>query len=192
MKQILLFISFLFFTPLVFSQQSDFIVLKKKNNRTLKTYYPGAFISALTWNDFPINGYITAIRNDSLIIRQEERRLMGTEFGTELDTLVYTISVYYEHIKQYNFSKKYGWGGKRGFVQVAVPKIMMIGGVGFIVLETVNTLYRRESFNDGGKLRVLGIAGAIAVGGWLLEQSKERAKKVGKKYKVVYIKAKSA
>lgn len=192
MKQILLFILFLFAANLIYSQQSDFIVLKKKNNRTLRTYYPGAFISALTVSDFPINGFITAIRNDSLIIRQEERKLMQTDFGMELDTLVYTIAVDYRQIKQWNYTHAYTWGGKRGFVQVALPKIMMIGGAGFVVLETVNTLYRGESFDDDKKLVALGVAAGIAVTGWLIERTKARNKKVGKKYKVVYVKAKSA
>jgi hypothetical protein len=192
MKQILLFISFLFVANLLYSQQSDFIVLKKKNNRTLRTYYPGAFISAVTVSDFPINGFIMAIRNDSLIIRQEERKLMQTEFGMALDTFVYIIAVDYRQIKQFNYTRAYTWGGKRGFVQVALPKIMILGGGGFVVLETVNTIYRGESFNDDKKLVALGVAAGIAAAGWFIEHTKARNKKVGKKYKVVYVKAKSA
>lgn len=192
MKQILLLISILFAANLLYSQQSDFIVLKKKNNRTLRTYYPGAFISAVTVSDFPINGFITAVRNDSLIIRQEERKLMQTDFGMELDTFVYTIAVDYRQIKQFNYTRAYTWGGRRGFVQVALPKIMILGGGGFVVLETVNTLYRGESFNDDKKLVALGVAAGIAAAGWFIESNKARNKKVGKKYKVVYVKAKSA
>lgn len=194
MKQILLFISFVFCSHFVFSQQSDFIVLKKKNNRTLRTYYPGAFISAVTHNDFEVNGFITAIRNDSLIIRQEELQLMASEtgMGTVLDTFIYTIGIDYRQIKQFNYQKNYSWGGRKGFVQVYVPKLMIIGGIGFVVLEAVNTIHRKESFNDGKKLGAMGIAAGIAAAGWLIESSKARAKKVGRKYKVVYIKAKSA
>jgi hypothetical protein len=59
-------------------------------------------------------------------------------------------------------------------------------------VESVNTIYRKESFNDSKKLRALGIAAVVAGAGYLLETSKERGRKVGKKYKVVYIKAKSA
>jgi len=191
MKQILLVISLLFIANLLFAQQSDFIVLKKRNNRTLRTYYPGAFISAITYNDFQINGFIVAIRNDSLIIRQEQRELIASKvgMGMEVDTLIYTIGIDYRQIKQFNYHKNYGWGGKRGFAQVALPKIMMIGGAGFVGLELVNTIYRRESLDDGNKLRTLGIAAGVAAAGWLIQESQQRAKKVGKKYKVVYIKA---
>ncbi len=52
MKQALLFILLLSITEVTLSQTSDFLVLKKRNNRTLKTYYPGAFISANTYNGF--------------------------------------------------------------------------------------------------------------------------------------------
>jgi hypothetical protein len=193
MKQIVLIIFTVFTSGIVYSQQSDFIILKKKNNRTLRTYYPGAFISALTYSDFEINGFITAIRNDSIIVRQEELRLMAAKegMGTEVDTLIYTIGIPYDHIKQFNYQKNYSWGGRRGFVQVYVPKLMILGGLGFVVVEGVNTLYRKESFKDGNKFAALGIAAGVAAAGWLIETSKERNKKVGKKYKVVYIKAKS-
>lgn len=192
MKQILLLILFAFLSNLVFPQQSDFIVLKKKNNRTLRTYYPGAFISAVTYSGFEINGYITAIRNDSLIIRQEEKRLMEAKngMGTEVDTLIFTFGLEYTQIKQWNYTRNYTWGGKKGFIQVYVPKIMMIGGAGFVALELINTAYRGDSLDDPDRLRALGIAAGVAVVGWLIDKRKDRAKKVGKKYKVVYIKAK--
>ncbi|NII24526.1 hypothetical protein HB364_05525 [Pseudoflavitalea sp. X16] len=188
MKKTILLITVLFCSLLTFSQQSDFIVLKKWNNRTIKTFYPGAFISGQTHRGFNINGFITAIRNDSIYIRQEERQLMGTEFGVELDTLVYTIGIDYREISRFNYTKKYKWGGKRGFVQVALPKLMMIGGVGFIILETVNTIYRKESFNDDGKLATLGIAAGVAVAGYLWEHMQENRNKAGGRFKVVYVK----
>lgn len=193
MKQIVLILLTVFTSNLVFSQQSDFIVIKKKNNRTLRTYYPGAFISALTYSDFPINGYITAIRNDSIIVRQEERRLMESKegMGSELDTFVYTIGIPYTHIKQWNYGRNYTWGNRRGFVQVFIPKIMILGGAGFVVLELVNTAYRGDSLFNSKKLTAIGIAAGVAVAGWLIEKSKARNKKVGKKYIVEYIRAKS-
>lgn len=189
MKTTLLFITILFGSLLSFSQQSDFIVLKKWNNRTIKTFYTSSFISAQTYNGFNINGFITDIRNDSIFIRQEETRLVGTDFGSTLDTIKYSIGIDYREIKRFNYTKQYKWGGKRGFVEIALPKIMMIGGVGFIILETVNTIYRKESFNEDGKLATLGVAAGVAVAGYLWQHLQNRANKVGGKYKVVYIKA---
>jgi hypothetical protein len=188
MKPILLSICLLLFGGTAFSQQADFIVLKKKNNRTLKTYYAGSFISAVTYGGFQINGWIKDIRNDSIIIRQEELRQFQQEFGMVLDTLVYTIVIDYREIKQWNYTRGYTWGGRKGFVQVAVPKILMIGGTGFIVLELVNTAYRKESLNEGNKLSSLAIAGGVALAGLGMEALQNRNKKVGKKYQVVYVK----
>lgn len=189
MKKTLLLITVLFCSLLTFSQQSDFIVLKKWNNRTIKTFYVGSFISAQTHRGFNINGFIADIRNDSIYVRQEERQLMGTEFGSTLDTVRFTIGIDYREISRFNYTKNYKWGGKKGFVQVALPKIMMIGGVGFIILETVNTIYRKESFNDDGKLVSLGVAAGVAVAGYLWQQWQDRSNKAGGKYKVVYMRA---
>jgi hypothetical protein len=189
MKTTVLLITVLFGTLLSYSQQSDFIVLKKWNNRTIKTFYTGAFISAQTYRGFNINGFITDIRNDSVFVRQEETRLRGTEFGTELDTIKFQIGIDYREISRFNYEGKYQWGGKKkGFVQVAVPKIMMLAGVGYIILESVNTIYRKESFNDDGKLLTLGVAAGVAVAGYLWEHSLAKKNKVGGRYKVVYIK----
>jgi hypothetical protein len=58
MKQAVLLILLVSIAEVTLSQSSDFIVIKKHNNRTLMTYYPGAFISAITHNGFSINGFI--------------------------------------------------------------------------------------------------------------------------------------
>ncbi len=189
MKTTVLLITVLFGSLLSYSQQSDFIVLKKRNNRTIKTFYSGSFISAETHNEFRINGFISDIRNDSIYIRQEETRLQGTEFGSQLDTIKFTIGIDYREIKRFNYTKNFKWGGKKGFVEVALPKIMMIGGVGYILLETVNTIYRKESFNDDGKLLTLGVAAGVAVAGYMWEHIRDKNNKAGGKYKVVYVRA---
>src|ERR1044072_208831 len=112
MKQTILFILLLAITQVTLSQTSDFVVLKKRNNRTLKTYYPGAFLSAHTYNGFFINGFIKEIRHDSLIILQQETRLVGTEFGSAVDTVSYTLGVDYREIKTFHYTG-YTWGRKR-------------------------------------------------------------------------------
>lgn len=192
MKSILLFIGFLLFTGSVaWSQQSDYILLKKRNNRTLKTYYEGSFISAETYSGFPINGYIKAIRNDSILIRQEVMQLVPTNFGTTLDTVAYMIGLDYRQIKIFNYQKKYTWNRKKGFVQVALPIMMEIGGLGFIVLELVNTAYRNDSLKDQKKLMSLGIAAGVAATGFLITKLHKSSNKAGGKYKVVYVHVKA-
>ena len=173
-------------------QQSDFIVIKKRNNRTLKTYIPGSFITGMTYNNFQVNGVIKEIRNDSLFIQQQETKLMPTEFGQAIDTLFYTYGIPYQSIKRFYYNRQFtATMRKKGFVQIAVPKIMIIGGVGFIVLELVNTAYRKEKLNSGNRLTVLGVAAAVAVAGFLWEYLQAQSDKAGGKYKVVYVKSNS-
>jgi hypothetical protein len=187
MKSYLLIILLLSFTQITFSQTSDFIVLKKRNNRTLKTYYPGAFISATTYNGFPINGYIKFIRNDSIILQQQERRLVATEFGSTLDTFNYTIGLNFRDIEKFNYTSQYTWGRKKGFSVITLPRLMMIGGTGFVALELINSAYRKESLNEDGKLLSLGIGAAVAVAGYTIQRLQKQNNKAGKKYKVVYV-----
>jgi hypothetical protein len=187
MKRCLLLIAIVMISIASFSQRSDYLVIKKRNNRTLKTYFPGTFIAAVTYGGFNINGFVKTIRNDSIYIEQQERQLMPTDFGSTLDTLIYTIGIDYREIKKYNFTSQYVWGRKRGFVEIALPKIMIIGGVGYLILELVNTAYRGESINDHNKLYTLGVAAGIAATGFLWEYLKVQSNKAGGKYKVVYV-----
>jgi hypothetical protein len=188
MKQALLLILLISIAEVSVSQLSDFIVLKKRNNRTLKTYYPGAFISAVTYSGFSINGYIKDIRHDSVIILQQQRQLVNAGFGTELDTVSYVIGVDYHEIKAFHYTSQYTWGRKRGFSEVSIPKLMKLGGIGFIVLELVNTVYRKESISEDNKLVPLGIAAGVAATGFAISYFQNKADKAGGKYKVVYVK----
>jgi hypothetical protein len=188
MKQTILFILLLAITNVTLSQTSDFIVLKKRNNRTIKTYYPGAFISAHTYNGFSINGLIKEIRHDSLIILQQETRLVAADFGSVVDTVAYTIGVDYREIKTFHYTGDYSWGRKRGFAQITLPKLMKIGGVGFIILELVNSSYRKESLSENNKIVPLAIAAGVAATGFAITYFQNKADKAGGKYKVVYVK----
>jgi hypothetical protein len=188
MKQTILFILLLAITEVTLSQTSDFVVLKKRNNRTIKTYYPGAFISAHTYNGFSVNGFIKEIRNDSLIILQQETRLVGTEFGSAVDTMSYTIGVDYHEIKTFHYTGDYSWGRKRGFAQITLPKLMKIGGVGFIVLELINSSYRKESISENNKVVPLALAAGVAATGFAITYFQNKSDKAGGKYKVVYVK----
>ncbi|OQP67335.1 hypothetical protein A3860_02990 [Niastella vici] len=188
MKQAILLILLVSVTEVALSQTSDFIVLKKRNNRTLKTYYPGAFISAKTYNGFAINGFIKEIRNDSIIIHQEERQLVNKGFGMELDTVAYLVAFDYHDIKSFHYTSQYTWGRKRGFAVITIPRLMRLGGVGFLTLELVNTAYRGESITANNKLVPLGIAAGVAVTGFAITYFQNKSDKAGGKYKVVYVK----
>lgn len=171
------------------AQPSDYILLKQRNNRTLKTYYAGSYISADTYDGFGLNGIIIAIRNDSIIVQQHETKLVPSEFGQKIDTFRYTMGVYYNQIKKFNFVKFDAAGRKGGFAQVTIPRLMIIGGLGFAGLELINTAYRRESLTQNNKLESLSISAGVAVTGILWNFISKNRNKVGGKYRVVYVKA---
>jgi hypothetical protein len=65
---------------------------------------------------------------------------------------------------------------------------MKVGGVAFLVLELVNTGYRKESISADNKLLPLGIAAGVAATGFAITYFQNRSDKAGGKYKVVYVK----
>lgn len=172
-----------------FSQQSDFIILKKKNNRTVKTYAAGTFLSARMNNGFEVHGYITAIRNDSIYLRQQEIQMFGTEFGSKLDTLYYGVGFEYHQILRYNVKDGDLYGRPTGLQAVTAPRLMMVAGVGFLILETVNTIYRKESFSDNNRLITMGIAAGVAAAGYFWNKAKNNKEKKQNNLNVVYVKA---
>jgi len=192
MRISLLLLLFIVSGESIYAQQSDFIVLKKRNNRTVKTYFPGAFISASTHNGFQINGIIQSIYHDSVFVTQIEIRQMPTEFGVpKLDTLIYTLGMHYTDISQFFFTTVANTSGtrrKRGFSQVSIPRLMLLGGSAFLALELVNTAYRKEPLHDDSKITTLAIAAAIAGTGLLWQHLKNQETKPGVKFKVVYVK----
>jgi len=192
MKRTLLVSLFSLISAVLLAQQSDFIVLKKRNNRTIKTYGPGSYLSAFTYDGFLVSGYIKIIRNDSIIVKQEETRLVPTQFGSKIDTIAYTIAIPYQLIRQFNYKNNYENGHKKGFAVITLPRLMMIGGAGYVILELVNTAYRKESLNENNKLPSLTVAAGIAATGFLWQKLKNRSEEAGGKYKVVYMKVKTA
>jgi len=191
MKKIIIVVALVGIVTSCFAQRSDYIVLKKRNNRTLKTYFPGTFISGSTYSGFTLNGIIKEIKHDSIFVEQQQVYQVATQFGVpRLDTVVYTIGVPYGEITTFNYSSHTGIGGaprQKGFSQVTIPKIMMIAGIGYMVLELVNTAYRNESLSDDNKLAGIGIAAGVAAAGFVWQQLIKQSTKAGGKYKVVYV-----
>lgn len=154
----------------------------------MKSYFPGSYISATTYSGFQLNGFIKDIRNDSVFLEQQEVFQVGTPYGVpRLDTIVHVIRLHYTEINQFYFSKG-GGRPRKGFTEVTLPRLMIIGGVGFIVLELVNTAYRGESISDHNKIPSLAIAAGIAAAGLIWQQVQKQKTKAGGKFTVVYVK----
>ena len=64
---------------------------------------------------------------------------------------------------------------------------MIIGGTGFIALELINTLYRKESLSEDDKLAAMAIAAGVAATGLLWKAIQNRTTGPKAKYKVIYV-----
>ena len=173
------------------AQPSDFIALKKNNNRTIRTYFPGSSIDGLTNSGFVLHGTIKRIANDTIEIEQLQVRQIATPFGVpSLDTVRYTIQVYYKDIRQFYYADNSAYGSRRrreSFASRILPPVMMAGGLGYIILEGVNTIYRKESFTEGNKLTTMAVAAGVAATGFIWNMLNQRKYKAGGKYRVVYV-----
>lgn len=186
MKYIFIILSAIFIHATANAQKSDFIVIKKKNNRTLKTYFPGSYIAAQTASGFQVSGTIQAIKNDSLFIQQMDVHQVPTQFGTPvLDTIRYSIAMHYREISRF-FVEKSSPRGRSG-PSMLLPKLLQFGGIGYNVLELVNTAYRKESLSENNKLAGMGIAAGVAAAGFVWQYAKNQQTKPGKKLKIHYI-----
>lgn len=167
-----------------FSQMSDFISLKRTNNRHVASYFKGSRIELQHVNGQVINGPIEDVRNDSVFVRQWHIVSYITQLGTsKVDTLGSMVyGFHYQEIFRIFHDKRQSWGFVRN------GAIFMIGGVGYIVLNVLNGWYRKEPIGDADNLKSLAIAGGVAGGGFLLNRLHRYREKNGKKYKINYVK----
>jgi hypothetical protein len=175
MNRLLLLIGWMLLSVTGFSQASDFLVVKKKNNRTLKTYFPGLPITFEMVNKAWVDGYVMAIRNDSVFVKEYDVRSVPTIWGVSmLDTAgTYVVAVHYTDIGRMVFDKK-----PPPFSFITDGTILMIGGLGYGVLNVVNGKYLHEPITDKDNIKSLGIALGVAGAGFVLHKiSKGRGKK---------------
>jgi len=168
------------------AQKSDFIVLRNKQSRTVRSYFPGAFINADTYAGFTLNGIIKKIQHDSLYVEQQNVYQVPTQFGTPtLDTVKFLIPIYYKEIRRFNYEidGSHRSAGK----SMVMPKLLLYGGAGYITLELVNSAYRKESLNEGNKLTTLAVAGGVALTGLVWQELKKSNQRKGKNVTVEYI-----
>lgn len=151
----------LFLSVQVFSQASDFIVVKKRNDRTIKTFFPGIPISFVTVDGRQAGGMIASIRNDSIFVKEWDVRPMLNGFGIPVvDTVaVYLNGYHYKEIGKVDVSDR------MGFSQVTIGRLLTIGGGGYIALNLINGAIQHDPVTSKKNLTSLGIAaGAVGVG----------------------------
>jgi hypothetical protein len=184
MARLLFTVNFLFITVSGIAQASDFISIRKKNNRTVKTYFPGVVITFQTTFFKMVEGQIVQIKNDSVFVKQWDIRIVPTNLGvTVVDTAgSYITSVHYKEIKVVYWDKR-----KKLHEYLTNGSLLMIGGTGYAALNVINGAYLNEPITDSRNLRSLGIALGAAGTGYLLSRLNGKEAKFERKYRVHYI-----
>ena len=157
----------------------------------LKTLYEGSFISARTYEGTWLNGVIQRIHNDSVVVLQQDVRLVPTPLGTRLDTLAYPLRLLYTQLQQINFERIDLANRPRGFTQLRVPKLLMIMGYGFTLLELFNTAYRSDPLLEKKELSTLAISSGVGLSGTAWSFWLKRRNRVGGRYTIEYVPAAS-
>ncbi len=172
------FIIALFIAIQTFAQSSDFILVKNKD-RTIATWFTGTEIKFTDKSGAYIEGKITAIKNDSLFIKEYVIRQIPTQLGVYiLDT------TYYYYQNHYNQVKAIGKSG-RHFDWAASGGVLMGGGILLTVASGVVFLTDNKKFSPELLIAAAGLTGV----GYLLSRQSGKGMVIGKKYSLVYIKA---
>ena len=182
MLRLLIVSGFICCSVLCFSQ-SDFISVRKKNGRHVKTFIQGSPIIFKTVYGSYVDGWINDIKEDSVFVKIYDVRRFTTNWGSMLlDTVNSSIvPFYYKEISTIKISNK------RRFVQSKIDKLLVIGGAGYLLLNLANGGYLNESVTGKKNVQSLGIAlGAIA-SGLLIKQFYKPDNFSRKKHRIVYV-----
>lgn len=81
MPRLLLTTTFIIACFISFSQSADFISVRNKNGRIIKTFSSGSPIIFETKNGVSVTGIIKTIRNDSLFVNIHNSQMVSARFG---------------------------------------------------------------------------------------------------------------
>ncbi len=175
----------LFLTAVLFvssaQAQGDMVVIRK-HNQSIKTFMAGSFVTFFTASGEEISANIASIRNDSLFFREVQVRQVMTNFGVpRLDTVATGLrGIHYQEIAALPKPRK--------FSQLSIPKLLMVGGAGFVAINLANSIYlnyppfEKDNFTNN----LLPAFGAF-VTGFAISKLTSSYYAIGKKYTVQYI-----
>ncbi|MEJ7738875.1 MAG: hypothetical protein WKF97_15735 [Chitinophagaceae bacterium] len=166
-----------------FSQGSDFITVKKRNNRTLRSYFPGAVIRCQTVYGNYISGSVHAVRNDSVFVKEYDIRAVPTPWGvSKIDTLgTFIIGFHYKDIDMVIFENRASFGFIRN------GALLIIGGLGYGMLNVLNGRYLDQPIGDAENRKSLAVAFGVAGAGYMMNRLHKFNNRNGKKYRVEYV-----
>lgn len=175
-----LFIALLFASFTGYSQ-NDMMVLKKRG-KIAHTYFAGQNIYYQT-RDGMYNGYINAIKNDTLFLSQFDiRQVMNYTGGTSVDTVAtYRYRIAYRDIIAIVKPPKnfFSWQGIGTSLFYGGMVLTTAGLVTWVLAKPNTRYYARPEL-------VIGAAALTGIG-YLLMHTKTRTLKIGKKYRLDYV-----
>jgi hypothetical protein len=184
MKTVFVFTVIIFCSIFCTAQPSDLLILKK-NNRTLQTFFPGNEITFNTPSGY-YSGIIKSINHDSLFLVYYDIRQIPTNLGVYvLDTVAtYPFAVNYKQIIGLGKMKKnkFDWSGS-GSALLGGGLLLTTVGLGTWLFTKPNSRYYASPYLVGSA----AILGAI---GYLLIKSGNKGMILDKKYSLEYIKVK--
>lgn len=160
------------------AQGSDMVLLKKKNNRTLKSFLAETPIQLITVNGENIKGKIKKIDKDSLFINTYIERAGYTIWGTRVwDTL--SIGLIKIHTNEISEIVK----PRAGISIIRNGYVFIVGGVGYALLHLVNAAYLKQPVDGVAMAK----AGGFILGGWILKKTHKTTVKIGRRYHLQYV-----
>lgn len=184
MKCALLFFIASFFYAAVFSQPSDFLIIKK-GQTTVKSFFAGSNIGFETDKGF-YAGQINTIQKDSLFLTQFDVRQLMTTLGFYiLDTVAtYQLSFSYKDIIKIPIQKR------RGFDLASSGGSLFGGGVLITAFGLGTWIFTKSDSRYYASPKLVICAAALAGVGYLLMRSNSAKYTIGKRYRLEYIKVK--
>ncbi len=172
------FLCLLFFSTTVSAQQSDFLILKKKN-KTLHSYYTGTQIEFMTTTGAYRDALITGIANDTIYLQEFLIRRYQTQLGFFITDTAGSYRYAYHHNQIASIGKK-----QKGFNVRGSGAALMGGGILLTLGSGVVYLVDRDKFSPG---LLIGSA-VLGLAGYFMSKAGSNGIVIGKKnYKLEYI-----
>lgn len=172
-----------FFFSYIFSSfgQSDLLILKK-NNRKVESFFPGGEIDFSTADRY-FEAFITAIKNDSVFLVQYNIQRVMTTLG------VYILDTVSEYHYAVNYHSIISIGKKRnGFDLNASGSALFGGGILLTTAGLITWIFSKPHTQYYASKQLVIGAAALAAIGYFLMKSGNKAMTLGKKYSLTYIK----
>ncbi len=184
MKPPLLLILFLTASFFSFSQVSDYISVRKKNGRLIKSFFHGSKIIFKTKDNYYVEGDVKQIKNDSVFVTMYTIQPFITNMGfNAVDTVgKYVVGVDYKEISGIKVFKRYR------FIRGKIDKILRYGGAGYFALNIINSALDNKSVTGKKNVKSLSVAAGAFGLGFILNKYFPVNRFSRKRHRIVYVK----